>query len=502
MNQDWKTSTYFWITAPVVGIIALLAIIFPTQVSEGFALGGEVAYTLFDWFVIWIPLAILGLCLYLAFSPLGSKRLGGEDAKPEYSLFSWIAMLFTAGIGVGIIFYGPLEGLWHMTYSNYANIPGLTDSQRAQTAMSTAIWLWGVPAWAFYSISGVVIAYFAYNKNTQFTTAAPITVAFANHKWSGWVSKLTMSLTIITVGISLASSLAMAAGQVNGGLRYIFDMPELQVGPMILFGIFIIYSLVALTPIQKGMKKLSDITIVVSLLLMLFVFLTGPTRYFMMTFIETLGNTMRGTFIQSFNLFIFDTDRYWLNWFAMSYFIWWIGWTPFMGVFIAKISKGRTFKEMILYSIFVPAGFILIWFSIFSGFGLLDTLQGSGTLNNIANTNYQETIYAMLDMFPLSDFTKPILACLFVAFVVTTIVSGCITLSILTGDDGINPTKPKIFIWGVFMSAIALPFVISGRIEGIKAIGSLAGFPYMFCFFITIAALIKTLRKDKRENKF
>jgi len=502
MHQDWKTSTYFWITAPIVGLVALLAIIFPIQVSEAFAIAGKIIYTLFDWFIIWVPFAILMMCLYLAFSSFGGKRLGGEDAKPEYSLFSWIAMLFTAGIGVGIIFYGPLEGVWHMTFSNYANLPGLTDSQKAHYAMSTAIWLWGVPAWAFYAISGVVIAYFAYTKKTQFTTAAPILVAFKNHKWSGWVSKLTMSLTIITVGISLASSLAMAAGQVNGGLRYILGKPELQVAPLILLVIFIIYSIIALTPIQKGMKKLSDLTIIVSLMLMIFIFLTGPTRYFMMTFVETFGNTVIGTFTQSFNLFIFDTDRYWMNWFAMSYFIWWIGWTPFMGVFIAKVSKGRTFREMILSSIFVPSGFIFIWFSIFSGYGLLDTLQGSGTLNQIANSNYQETIYAMLEMFPLSDITKPVLACLFVAFVVTTIVSGCITLGILTGDDGVNPSKPKIFIWGAFMSAIALPFVVSGRIEGIKAIGSLAGFPYLFCFFITVAALIKMIRKDKRENKF
>lgn len=498
--KEWKTSTYFWFTAPVVGLIALLAIIFPKEVSAGFADAGKIIYTLFDWFVIWIPFAILMLCLYLAFSPLGKKRLGGRDAKPEYSLFSWISMLFTAGIGVGIIFYGPLEGLWHMTYSNYAKLPNLTDSERAHYAMSTAIWLWGIPAWAFYAISGVVIAYFAYNKKTQFTTAAPIVTAFANHKWSGPVAKLTMCLTIITVGISLASSLAMAAGQVNGGLRYILQVPELQVAPWILLGIFIIYSIAAITPINKGMKKLSDATIIVSLILMCFIFLLGPSRYFMMTFIEAIGNSMIGTVTQSFNLFIFDENRYWLNWFAMSYFIWWIGWTPFMGVFIAKISKGRTFRQMILASIFVPSGFILIWFSVFSGFGLLDTIQGSGTLNKIANGNYQETIYALLEMFPLSGITKPILAVLFVAFVVTTIVSGCITLGILTGKDGINPSKPKILIWGTFMSAIALPFVISGRIEGIKAIGSLAGFPYMFCFFITIAALIKMVRKDKKSH--
>lgn len=498
--KDWRTSTYFYFTAPVVGIIALLSVIFPKQVANIFANAGEVIYTLGDWFIMWVPCAILLLCFWVAFSPLGKKKLGGENAKPEYSLFSWVAMLFTAGIGVGIIFYGPLEGIWHLMYGNLSNPEYLTPSQRAHNAMSTALWLWGIPAWAFYTISGVVVAYFAYSKNTPFTMSAPIQIAFSNHKWSNWVSKLTMCLTIITVGISLASSLAMAAGQINGGLRYILGIPTLQITPYILLGIFITYSLISVTPINKGMKTLSDWTIIVALIIMAFIFITGPTRYFMMTFVEGIYSAAVGSVEHSFRLFIFDENRYWVKWFAMSYWIWWIGWTPFMGIFIAKVSKGRTFREMIFYSIFVPAGFILLWFSIFSGFGILETVKGSGKLAEVAGGNYQETIYAMLDMFPLSDITKPILAILFLAFVTTTIVSGCISLGIMTGKDGINPSKPKTLIWGIFMSAIALPFVLSERIEGIKAVGSLAGAPYMFCFFILIAAFVKMVRRDFRNK--
>lgn len=500
MKKDWKTTTYFWLTAPIVGTIAATAIIFPKDVYNAFTLAGKVIYTLLDWFVIWIPFAIFALCMYLAFSDFGKRRLGGKNSEPEFSIYSWISMLFTAGMGVGIIFYGPLEGLWHMAYGNYSLTPGLSASQKAHFAMSTTIWLWGVSAWSFYTISGVVIAYFAYNKGTQFTTAAPILMAFGNHRWARGASRLTMAFTIITIGVSLAATLAMASGQINGGLKYIFKLKDLQVAPWILLAFFIIYIIVSLTPIKKGMKRLADFTIIIAVLIMIYIFLVGPTRYFMMTFVESVGSTVIGTFVQSFNLFIFDDNRYWLNWFAMSYFIWWVGWTPFMGVFIAKVSKGRTFRQMIFCSIFIPAGFILIWFSIFSGYGLLDTLQGGGVLNKIASTNYQESIYAMLEMFPLSSITKPILAVLFVGFVVTTMVSGCITLGILTGKDGINPSKTKIFIWGAFMSAIALPFVVSGRIEGIKAIGSLAGFPYFFCYFLTIAALIKMIRLDRKLN--
>lgn len=498
-EKELKPQTLFWFTAPIVGVIALLAIIYPNLVSEAFTNGGHIIYTLFDWMIVWLPLVVLLLCLYFAFSKTGKIRLGGVDAKPEYTTFSWISMLFTAGIGVGLIFYGPLEGLWHYQYSNYSNLPGLTDSQKTAYAMSTSVWLWGAPAWAFYTLGATIVSYFTYVKKTNMSTGAPISYAFKNHKWSGAAAKAALCLTVITIGISLASSLAMAAGQVNGGLRTILGIPDLEIAPWVLFGIFILYSICAVTPVQKGMKYLSNFTVIVAIGLMLFIFLVGPTRYFMMNLIETIGHTLMGTFTQSFNLFIFDESRYFMNWFANSYFVWWCGWSTLIGVWTTSISRGRTLKQMILASIFVPSGFILIWFSTFSGYGLLDTIQGSGELAQTAATRYQEVIYILLDKFPLAEITKPILAVLFIAFVITTIVSGCITLGILTGNDGVTASKPKILIWGFFMSAIAFPFVLSGKIEGIKAVGSLIGFPFMFFYILSIAALIKTVRKDNKN---
>ena len=498
--QKSSPSIYFWTTAPFVGLIAVLAVIFPAHVNKAFTNAATFIYTVFDWYILWVPLAVFLICMYIALSHIGGKTLGGEGAKPEYSMFSWLSLLFTAGIGVGIIFYGPLEGLWHYLHGNWALLPGISSSQRAHYAMSTAIWLWGVPAWSIYTISGVAIAYFAYEKGSQFTTQAPIQIAFSNHKWSGIVAKSTMTFSIIAIGISLASSLAMASHQVSGGISYIIGSKESYAIYVLTF-LFVFYITVALTPIQKGLKVLSDLTIALSIMLLIYIFLLGPTRYFLMTFFEAIGNTISGTFNQSFNFFIFDKDRNWINWYAMSYFIWWIGWTPFMGIFIAKVSKGRTYRQMIMASIFVPAGFIIMWFSVFSGFSILDTIEGSGTINAVANSNYEASIYALLELFPLSSITKPLIAFLLITFVVTTIVSGCITLGILTGKDGINPEKKKIFIWGCFMAAIAVPFVLSGKIEGIKAVGSLSGFPYVFVFFITIAALIKIIRHDERSAK-
>lgn len=499
--KEWSSNRYFIISAPIVGIVALLSIFYPKEVESVIVILAKFSYTLLDWAVLWIPLFVLIVCLIISFSKAGKIRLGGKDSKPEYKYFSWIAMVFSGGIGIGIVFFGPIEAMWHYTYSNYSALPGINADQRAHMAMSTTVWLWGLPVWSVYAIAAAIISYFAYNKKTVFSPAPSLYISFSNHRWGSILAKFAIAMTIIVTGISLASSLSIAARQLNSGLSAIFSING-NYGIIILIVIYVLYTVISLTPIRMGMRHLSNITIITALTLLMFIFLVGPTRYFMMNVVEAVGNSVMGTIKQSFNLFIFDKNRYWIDNFAMSYFIWWIGWTPFMGIFIAKISKGRTLKELILSVIFLPSLLMIFWFSVFSGYSLLNTIQGDGSLIKVANSsNYEGTIYKLLEKFPLSTITKPILALLFIAFITTTMVSACVTLGILTGKDGKKPDPIRTFIWATFIAFIASPFVLSGKIEGIKAIGSLIGLPYVFLFLIMIAALIKTLRKDTKEVK-
>lgn len=492
-SKRLSPNTYFYICAPLVGIIAILALLFPKGFARSFTKACAYFYTTLDWCIILSPLIVLILCLYLAFSSFG-KRQVSLRVSPEYSTFAWLSMLFAAGMGVGIIYYGPVEALWHLKYSPYCE-DARTISQKARLAMSTSVWFWGISAWGFYTISGVICAYFVYTKRTSFSVAAPIYHAFKRKFWAIPLARLAMIFTIFTVAISLAATLAMAAGQLNAGFKTIFH--SFNYSPQILFIIFILSALISLSPIKKGMKHLSFFTITLALFLLVFIFILGPSRYFLMTFVESFADSLKGSFTQPFELFIFHKDRYFFNWFVISYFLWWIGWSPFMGIFIAKISKGRSFRQMILCSIFVPGGFIMAWFSIFSGYALLEKFQGKGLIAKAASSNYESSIYVLLDLFPLSFITKPLLIICLTGFVLTTIVSGCISLGILTGKDGLHAQKPKVFVWIAFMSLIALPFTLGGKVEGIKAVGSLACLPYFFCYFLTIAAFLKTLRLEK-----
>ncbi len=495
-----KRINYFWITMPIVGIIALLSLIFSEQFSTGINNVTVFTFTVLDWLIILLPLMAIAFVIYFAFSKFGKYRFGGADAKPEFRTFSWMAMLFTAGIGVGIIFFGPLEGIWEYLYSDWANIPGITESERANAAVGVATWLWGVPAWAMYALGGLIVAYFAYRHNQDFTPSAAIEKGLEKKKWARPVAIISTSVIIIATAVSLSSSYAMASQQVAAGINYVtgLDIPKL----IILAVIATIVCFVAISPIKKGMKILGDYTVYLSIILMIFVFLFGPTRFFMMTVVENIGNVFTSTIKFSTTLFTYNESRYWSVWFVGSYWVWWVAWTPFVGTFLAKISKGRTAKEFLLASTLVPAGFLIVWFSIFSGYGVLDTVAGSGKIAEVAATNYEGTIYMMMELLPLSNITNVIVVILFSSFVVTTAVSGAITLGILTSKDGKNASIVSILTWAIFIPCVAFSAVLSGKIEGIKALGSWVGLPYLFFLMLSVAGFIKQYRKDRANGEF
>ena len=264
----------------------------------------------------------------------------------------------------------------------------------------------------------------------------------------------------------------------------------------VLTALALLYTFGAVLPINKGMKFLGDWTIYLSIVLLLFIFIVGPTHYFLSTMAVSVGNILTQTVRHSFELYMFN-NRDWVVWYPMAYWVWWVTWAPFVGVFLAKISKGRTLREFVFASVMVPSGFIVIWFSVFSGFSLLDTVEGSGRLAEIANKgDYEGTFYHLLNMFPLSDFTKPLTVVLFLGFIVTTVTSAAISLGIMTSNDGRSENKFRAVVWCVLMTLISYAVIFTGKMEGIKAVGSFSGFPFVFIMYLWFAALWRQLNRD------
>lgn len=405
---------------------------------------------------------------------------------------------------VGIVFYGPIEALWH-----YFNAPigvnnkFLTPPEAMENAMALAIWVWGVPAWALYTIGGLITGYFAYQHNMDFSPSAVIEKSFEKKKWSKKLSVFVLAFAIISIALSVASSIAMATGQISSGLNIITgkEFNSMFYKIIILIVLFAAYTCAAIFPIKKGMKILGDYTMYLSLILLVFVFLVGPTHYFISVIVNTIGRIITQTIPFSFELYLFR-DRSWFTWYPMSYWVWWITWTPFIGVFLAKISKGRTIKEVILASTFVPAGFMIVWFSVFSGFALLDTMEGTNTLAEIANSGaYEGVIYNLLNLFPGSSVTKIVTVILFTGFIITTVTSTAISLGIMTSEDGKTESKYKAIVWSIFMTLIGFAVVVTGKIEGIKSVGSFAGFPFVFLMLLQISGFVRQIRKDCKNKE-
>ncbi|MDO5102877.1 MAG: BCCT family transporter [Lautropia sp.] len=499
-----RRPAYFQWTALLVGLMAATAVIDPTLLTGSVANISSFFYLKFDWLIMWLPLLTLAVGLVVALSPrFAHIRLGGAEAVPDYSLPSWMNMLFTAGIGVGIVFFGPIEALWHYFQSPIgANATHLPVHEQVGNAMSLALHVWGLPAWAIYMMAGLVMAYFAYEHGTECTPAAPLQHAFGHKRWANPLGVLVTGLAILSIAMSVSSSIAMAVQQIASGLGIITGLSFEAIGwkTLLLVALAILCTIGALLPIQKGMRRLGDVTVALSLCLLCFVFVTGPTHYFLSTMTVTLGNILTQTIPHSFELYLFHA-RDWVVWYPMTYWVWWITWAPFVGVFLAKISKGRTLREFVLASVLVPTGFILIWFSVFSGFSLLDTIEGTGKLAEIANQgDYEGTFYHLLNMLPLAVATKPVTVALFLGFIVTSIVSAAISLGIMSSEDGQRENRFRAAVWCILMTLISYAVIVTGRIEGIKAVGSFAGFPFVFIFYLWLAALWRQLRRDTQNR--
>ncbi|RRD91007.1 BCCT family transporter [Conchiformibius steedae] len=510
MNPTTDTQTvprrpdYFKWTAALVGAMAFVAVWRPQLLTGAVQTVSEFFYLKFDWLIMWLPLLAFAVGMAVALSPRwGNIRLGGADATPDFSFAAWMNMLFTAGIGVGIVFFGPIEALWHYFHSPIGvQATHLPAHQQVANAMSLALHVWGIPAWSLYMIAGLVMAYFTYQHRTECTPAAPIEYAFRRKKWAKPAGILITGLAVLSIAMSVSSSIAMAAAQIASGLKIIsgsavFDGTLWKTAVLAVLAALYIGG--SVLPIEKGMRFLGNWTVYLSVLLLVFIFLVGPTHYFVSTMTVAIGNILTQTVHHSFELYLFH-KRDWIVWYPMAYWVWWVTWAPFVGVFLAKISRGRTLREFVLASVLVPAGFIVIWFSVFSGFSLLDTLEGTGKLAEIAEKgDYEGTFYHLLNMLPLNDATKPLTVVLFLGFIVTTVTSAAISLGIMTGRDGRSESKTRAVVWGVLMTLIAYAVVVTGEIKGIKAVGSFAGFPFVLVMYLWFAALWRQLRQDTKS---
>lgn len=453
------------------------------------------------WFVMLTISVLFIACLLLALSRYGKVKIGQDDDEPEFSTVSWLTMLFAAGMGVGLLYNSASEPISHYLAILEFEKPGMAKSY----ALFITHFHWGLHAWAIYGITGLVIAYFGFRKGCPYLVSAPLIHVFGRHRWAHVVGWLADLLAIYAIAIGLAGSMAMGAFQIQGGIESIFNLTNPAM--TLTLGIFVALAIASLIPcmvdLSKGMATLSNTALSITIALMIFILLDGPTYFMMSGIVESIGTYIMDVFKQGFMTYTFFDARVegWFQTWTLSYMVWWLAWGPFVGVFIARISKGRTIREFIIGVWLVPTVFSIFWFGVFGSMGFyqaMNTPAGVTNIKDVVQTNIAQTTFFLLKQFPLSQLTSAAVVIAAFLFVVTSVVSAAFVLGMFSSGGDPNPSVKIKLVWGVILSALGLVMILSGSIDAVKSIIALSALPFVFIVLLLMICLFKALKMEAR----
>ncbi len=451
----------------------------------------------FAWVYLVFMLVFVIFCVWLAFSRFGSIRLGPDDSKPEHSALSWFAMLFCAGMGVGLVFWGISEPLSHYASPAAGITPG--SEEAAEFAIRSCFMHWGIHPWAAYGVIGIGLAYFQFRKNRPGLISCLFEPMLGEKGVKGPVGKAIDIFSVIVTVAGVAASLGMGALQICGGLNYLYDLPNsTTVWLVVIVIICSIYLLSAVSGLNKGMKLLSNLNLCLAAIFLAVSFLLGPSTGILEILTTGVGDYVSHFVTDSLGLAPFGDNSWILDW-RVFYWAWWISWAPFVGIFIARISKGRTIKEFIMGVIVVPSIASIIWFSVFGGVALnaanafpLDKLREIAAVPETA-------LFVILNEYPLGTLLSITAIILLLTFFITSGDSATFVLGMLTSDGATNPPNRKKIAWGILQAAIAYVLLITGGIKSLQVASIVAAFPFAFIMVLVCMNLIKELKKEGKQ---
>ncbi|NES19813.1 MAG: BCCT family transporter [Symploca sp. SIO3E6] len=485
-----------FISGGLIILFILLTLIFKEQAEAVFHTTQELIADTTGWFLILVANIYLGVVIIIALSKFGKIRIGGEDAQPEFSTFAWYAMLFSAGMGGGLLFWGIAEPISHFQTPPLGSEAG--TGAAAQEAMGIIYFHWGLHGWGIYTLVGLSLAFFAFNRGLPLTIRS-VFYPLLGEKIYEWPGNLIDILAVIATLFGLATSLGFGAQQVNAGLNFIAGFPDNIVVQVILVAIisgFAIISVVA--GLDGGVRRLSEWNIYIAAVFLAFMFLIGPTQFILDFFVQSLGY-----YIGIFPTLSFWTETFegtnWQNSWTIFYWAWWISWSPFVGMFIARVSKGRTVREFILGVLFLPSFLSFIWMSCFGGSALSLALNDVGNLPGAIQENMATGLFVMLQQFPLTSFSSIIGLVLVITFFVTSSDSGSLVVANLSSGGKLDsPVLQRVF-WAVIEGVVAAVLLLGGGLNALRVAATTAGLPFAIVLLIMCFSLYQGLTEDWAE---
>jgi BCCT family betaine/carnitine transporter len=445
----------------------------------------------FDWFFMISANFFVIFSLVIAFSPLGRIRLGGVDAKPRYGYPGWLAMLFAAGVGIGLMFFGVLEPVAHTINTPIGVDPNDEAAARA-VGMAAAINHWGLHAWAIYAVVGLSLAFFCFNRGMPLTLRSAFYPLFGNAVW-GPLGHFVDTVAVLATLFGLAVSLAYGAEQISGGLNYLFDVPAGNLTKVILIMLIISIALASVVAgLDKGVKRLSELNMALAGLLLLFVMITGPTLVVISTIFKSVADYLY--YLPGLSNWIGREDTAFYHGWTTFYWAWWISWSPFVGMFIARVSYGRTVREFITWVLIIPTCIGIIWMSTFGGTAL-DQLFTDG-YRGVADSVPELALFKMLEGLPFTGIVSTISVFLIAIFFVTSADSGSLVMDIITAGGKMNaPVQQRVF-WCLLAGMVATALMLGGGMASLQALTVSVRLPFGVVLLIMCVGLVKGLRQE------
>lgn len=487
----------FMISGLTIVAFVLFTLMFQEGAAEAFGAFRPWLTSTFDWvFMIAANIFVL-FCLFLIVSPLGKIRLGGADAKPDYSYAGWFAMLFAAGMGIGLMFFGVLEPVNHFK-SPPLGIDAANIEAAREMGMAATIFHWGLHPWAIYAVVALSLAFFHFNRGLPLTIRSAFYPIFGDAVW-GWVGHVIDVLAVFATLFGLATSLGFGAEQANAGLNYLFGVPVSNASKVILITVITGGALISvLAGLDKGVKRLSEINMGLALLLLLFVIIAGPTLEILTGFFTNTVGYVKN--LPALSNWIGREDTGFLHGWTTFYWAWWISWSPFVGMFIARVSRGRTVREFITCVLIIPTLVGVIWMTAFGGTAIIQVVETgyTGVTETIANWTPELSLFRMLEQLPMTQVSSFIGIVLVIVFFVTSSDSGSLVIDTITAGGKMDaPVVQRVF-WCSFEGLVAIALLLGGGLGSLQAMAIATGFPFAI---VLVAMCYSTYMGLSAENK-
>lgn len=487
----------FFSTVLIIVVFLSFAIIAPDLFENLTAQAKQWITDSFSWFYILCVAIFLVLLVYIACSSSGNIKLGPDHSQPDYSNGSWFAMLFTAGMGVGLMFFGVAEPVMHYV------TPPTSDPetvQAAKEAIRITFFHWGVHAWAVYALVGLSLAYFSYRHNLPLKTRSALYPLIGKRIYGRWGDAIDTFATVGTI-FGVATSLGFGVLQVNAGLNYLVGIEQstgTQIGLIIFVSILAALSVFA--GLDKGVKRLSELNLILAVILVVFVFLAGPTLHLLRTTVENTGQYLSNLFVMTFNLQAYESTG-WIGGWTVFYWSWWIAWSPFVGMFIARVSRGRTIREFILGVILIPTGFTIVWMGFWGNAALFSIMQENNiALMQMVQQDSSVALFEFLNHLPFSAVMSLLAAILVLLFFVTSADSGALVVNYLTAKDENTPAWQRVF-WVVLISILTICLLLVGGLSTLQASMLVSALPFAVIMLLMAWGLLKALNLDATKSK-